>query len=121
MENPAPPPEDIARILGPNEKVQLYIKEKIYHPKFSIDSLVITNERIILRHPHAMALKTDFTDYSYSDIAGVSMDKGIRYHKGEHREIPGAVLDRQCQRGSCRSSSGCGPGGPTGTAGQDSG
>jgi len=77
MENPAPPPEDITRILGPNEKVQLYIKEKIYHPKFSIDSLVITNERIILRHPHAMALKTDFTDYSYSDVASVSMDKGL--------------------------------------------
>ncbi|MGD0818845.1 MAG: PH domain-containing protein [Methanomassiliicoccales archaeon] len=71
------PPEDIARILGPNKRVQLYIKEKIYHPQFSIDSLVITNERIILRHPHALALKTDFTDYSYSDIAGVSMDKGI--------------------------------------------
>ena len=71
------PPEDIARILGPNEKVQLYIKEKIYHPQFSIDSLVITNERIILRHPHALRMKREYTDYSYSDIAGVTMEKGM--------------------------------------------
>jgi Bacterial PH domain len=71
------PPEDIKRILGPNEKIELYIKEKIYHPQFSIDSLVITNERIILRHPHALRMKRDYTDYSYSDIAGVTMDKGM--------------------------------------------
>ena len=71
------PPEDIKRILGPNEKVELYIKEKIYHPQFSIDSLVITNERIILRHPHALRMKRDYTDYSYSDIAGVTMEKGM--------------------------------------------
>jgi hypothetical protein len=71
------PPEDIKRILGPNEKVELYIKEKIYHPQFSIDSLVITNERIILRHPHALRMKREYTDYSYSDIAGVTMEKGM--------------------------------------------
>jgi hypothetical protein len=71
------PPEDIARILGPNEKVELYIKEKIYHPQISIDSLVVTNERIILRHPHAMRMKREYTDYSYSDIEAVTMEKGM--------------------------------------------
>ena len=70
-------PEEIKNILGPNEKVELYIKEKIYHPQINIDSLIITNERIILRHPHAVRLKRDYTDYSYSDIAGVTLDKGI--------------------------------------------
>ena len=25
-------PDDIGKILGPNEKVELYIKQKIYHP-----------------------------------------------------------------------------------------
>jgi hypothetical protein len=34
-------PEDIQKILGPNEKVEHYIKEKIYHPKINIDSLVL--------------------------------------------------------------------------------
>jgi Bacterial PH domain len=70
-------PEDIQKILGPNEKVALYIKEKIYHPKINIDSLVVTNERVILRHPHALGLKKDYTDYSYSETAGVELEKGV--------------------------------------------
>jgi hypothetical protein len=70
-------PEDIKHILGPKETVGLYIKEKVYHPTVSIDSVVITNDRIILRHPHALAMKRDYTDYSYSDIEGVEMEKGL--------------------------------------------
>jgi hypothetical protein len=70
-------PDDIKKILGPNEKVELYIKDKIYHPKLNIDSVVVTNERIILRHPHAAGLKKDYTDISYSDVEGVELDKKI--------------------------------------------
>ena len=70
-------PDDLQRILGPNEQPQLYIAQKIYHPKISIDSVLITNERIILRHPHAMGLKKDFTDYNYQDVANVVLDKGF--------------------------------------------
>jgi len=70
-------PDDIAKILGPNEKVELYIKQKIYHPQINIDSVVFTNERMILRHPHALGLKKDYTDYNYRDIANVVLDKGI--------------------------------------------
>ena len=70
-------PEDLKRILGPNEQVELYISQKIYHPTINVDSVVITNERIILRHPHALGLKKDFTDYSYQDIANAVLDKGV--------------------------------------------
>ena len=70
-------PEDIAKILGPNEKVELYIKQKIYHPQINIDSVVLTNERMILRHPHALRLKKDYTDYNYRDISNVVLEKGI--------------------------------------------
>ena len=70
-------PEDIAKILGPNEQVELYIKQKIYHPKINIDSVVITNERIILRHPHTLGLRKDYTDFNYQDIANVVLDKGL--------------------------------------------
>jgi hypothetical protein len=70
-------PDDIKNILGPNEKVELYVKEKIYHHQINIDSLIITDQRIIPRHPHALGLKKDYTDYSYSGIAGVLLDKGI--------------------------------------------
>ncbi len=70
-------PDDVKRIMGPNEKVELYIQQKIYHPKINIDSVVLTNERIILRHPHALRLKKDYTDYSYRDISNVVLDKGV--------------------------------------------
>jgi len=72
-----PVPSDITKILGPNEQVQLFIKEKIYHPKINVDSVVLTNQRIILRHPHALGMKKDYTDYSYADIANAIFDKGI--------------------------------------------
>jgi hypothetical protein len=70
-------PEDLKNILGPNETVEIYIRQKIYHPKIDIDSVVITSERIILRHPHAFGLKKDYTDFKYRDIANVTIDKGI--------------------------------------------
>jgi len=73
----APFPDDLQKILSPNEQAQLYIAQKIYHPKISIDSVLITNQRIILRHPHAMGLKKDYTDYNYQDIVNVVMDKGF--------------------------------------------
>jgi hypothetical protein len=70
-------PEDLKEILGPNERLELYIRQKIYHPKINIDSVVITNERIVLRHPHALGLKKDYTDFNYQDIANVVLDKGL--------------------------------------------
>lgn len=70
-------PDDLQKILGPNEQAQLYIAQKIYHPKISVDSVLITNLRVILRHPHAMGLKKDYTDYSYRDVTNVTLDKGL--------------------------------------------
>ena len=70
-------PDDLKNILGSNEKVELFIQEKIYHPRINIESVIVTNERIILRHPHALNLKKDYTDYSYRDIINVKLDKGI--------------------------------------------
>jgi hypothetical protein len=71
------PPEDLKNILGPNEQVEVYIKQKIYHPKINVDSVVITNERIILRHPRDLGLKKDYTDFNFQDISNVVLDKGI--------------------------------------------
>jgi len=70
-------PSDLKNLLGPDEKLEVYIQQKIYHPKINIDSVVITNQRIILRHPHALGLKKDYTDYNYKDVANVVLDKGI--------------------------------------------
>ncbi len=65
------------RLLGPNEQVQLYIKQKIYHPKLNVESVVLTTQRIILRHPRDLGLKKDYTDYSYTDVANAILDKGM--------------------------------------------
>ena len=70
-------PNDVSKLLGPNEHVELYIKQKIYHPTIKVDSVILTNERIILRHPYDLGLKKDYIDYSYSDIANVVMNKGM--------------------------------------------
>jgi hypothetical protein len=70
-------PSDISRILGPGEQVELFIQQKIYHPKINIDSVVLTSQRIILRHPHDLGLKKDFTDFNYTDVANAILDKGI--------------------------------------------
>jgi hypothetical protein len=70
-------PDDLTKILGSNERVELYIKQKIYHPKFNVDSVVVTNERIILRHPRAIGLKKDYTDFNYKDISNAVLEKGI--------------------------------------------
>jgi len=70
-------PDDLKNILGSNETVELYIPEKIYHPRINIESVIVTNERIILRHPHALNLKKDYTDYSYRDVLNVKLDRGI--------------------------------------------
>ncbi len=70
-------PDDLKTVLGPNEQPQLYIRQKIYHPKINVDSVVITNERIILRHPHALRLKKDYTDFNYQDVSNVLLEKGI--------------------------------------------
>jgi hypothetical protein len=70
-------PSDLKSLLSPDEKVEVYIRQKIYHPQINIDSVVITNERVILRHPHALGLKKDYTDFNYRDIANVVLDKGI--------------------------------------------
>ncbi len=70
-------PDNIGDILSKDEKVELYIKQRIYRPKINIDSVVITNERIILIHPHALRLKKDYTDFNYRDIANVVLEKGV--------------------------------------------
>lgn len=70
-------PEDLMGILGSNERIEIYLKQKFYHLKLDIDSIAITNERIILRHPHALGLKKNYTDYNYNDLENVTIEKGV--------------------------------------------
>ena len=64
-------------MMGPNERVELYIKKKIYHPAINIDSFVVTNTRVIFRHPYTLATRKNYSDYPYTDFDSVKLDKGI--------------------------------------------
>jgi Bacterial PH domain len=70
-------PNDLHRILGPDERVLMHIRQKIYHKKLTIESITITNERIILRHPHAAKSGEGYTAYSYHDISDVALERGV--------------------------------------------
>jgi len=50
-------PDDLKSVIGSSEKVEFNAKQKIRHPNINVDSAVVTNERVILRHPHALVLK----------------------------------------------------------------
>ena len=70
-------PDDLKHILGPSEQVQYYIRQKIYHPKINIDSVLITNERVFNRHPHARRLMKNYTEFNFQDMSNVVLEKGL--------------------------------------------
>ncbi len=69
-------PSDLEKLLDADEQVSLYLKQKEYHPAINLESVAITNKRVILRHPSMLTIKKSYTDYSYADILNVSIDKG---------------------------------------------
>ena len=69
-------PDDVAKLLDPEERVLLHIKQKKYRPAINVESVTITSKRVILRKPAMMRIKKTFVDYSYADMLNVVMDKG---------------------------------------------
>jgi hypothetical protein len=69
-------PSDLLKLLDPGENVLLYMKQKKYHPAIDLESIAVTDRRIVLRRPSMLTIKKSYTDYSYADIVNVSIDKG---------------------------------------------
>lgn len=69
-------PSDLLKLLDQDEKLLLYMKQKKYHPAINIESVSVTDKRIIFRKPSMLTIKKSFTDYSYADIVNVTIDKG---------------------------------------------
>jgi len=69
-------PSDLRKLLDQDEEMLLYIKQKKYHPAINIESIAITNKRVIFRKPSMVGIKKSYTDYSYADILNVTIDKG---------------------------------------------
>lgn len=69
-------PSDIRKLLDGDEHVSLYMKQKKYHPAIHLESIAVTNKRVIFRKPSMLHVKKSYTDYSYADILNVTIDKG---------------------------------------------
>ncbi len=69
-------PSDISKMLDADEKVILYMKQKKYHPAIHLESIAVTDKRIIFRKPSMLHLKKTYTDYSFADILNVTINKG---------------------------------------------
>ena len=69
-------PDVVLSLLADDEKALLSIKQKKYRPNINIESVTITNKRLILRKPSMLRIKRTFVDYFCSDIFNVILDKG---------------------------------------------
>jgi hypothetical protein len=69
-------PSDIEKLLDPDEQVLSYMKQKKYHPAIHIESVAITDRRVIFLKPSMLRIKKRYTDYSFADILNVTIDKG---------------------------------------------
>lgn len=69
-------PSDLLKLLDQEEKLLLYMKQKKYHPVINIESVAITDKRVIFRKPSMLTIKKSYTDYSYADILNVTIEKG---------------------------------------------
>lgn len=70
----------IDKMLGEGEQIILSATQSRVMPGGSHttpDDIYVTNRRVILRNPRALGLKTDITDFSYTDLANVVMHKGM--------------------------------------------
>jgi hypothetical protein len=69
-------PDDVMALLAEDERALFNIKQKKYRPSINIDTVTITNKRVILRKPSMLRIKKTYVDYYYSDIVNVILDKG---------------------------------------------
>ena len=69
-------PDDVLPLMAQDEKALFSIKQRKYRPTINIETVTITNKRLILRKPSMLRIKKTFVDYFYSDIANVVLNKG---------------------------------------------
>jgi hypothetical protein len=67
---------EIQKMMGPRETMVLFIDSQ-KHQETTIDTLAITNERIIIGRHNALTEKLEFTTHNYPDITGVGVEKGF--------------------------------------------
>jgi len=67
-------PEDVRSILNPGEKILFAVKQSL---DVLPEMIFVTNRRLIFRKSSALGLKKTVTDYPYSDIVNITVDRGL--------------------------------------------
>ncbi len=71
-------PEEVQEILESDEKVLYGVQQAGLGGKITgLESVFITNKRVIKMKPKTLGLRADIEDYLYKDMANVKLDKGI--------------------------------------------
>lgn len=67
-------PEDVRSILNPGEKILFAVKQSL---DVLPEMIFVTNKRLVFRKSSALGLKKTVTDYPYSDIVNITIDRGL--------------------------------------------
>ncbi len=71
-------PEEVKEILESDEKVSYGVQQAGLGGKITgLESVFVTNRRVIKMKPKTLGLRADIEDYLYKDMANVKLDKGI--------------------------------------------
>jgi hypothetical protein len=71
-------PEEIKCVLDANENVLLAVQQAGLGGKtMGLESIFVTDKRVIKMTPKTLGLRSDVTDFNYKDMANVKLDKGI--------------------------------------------
>lgn len=71
-------PNEIERVLDAYENVLLAFQQAGFGGKITgLESIFITEKRIMKLTPKTLGLRADVTDYHYKDMANVKLDKGM--------------------------------------------
>jgi hypothetical protein len=71
-------PEEIKKILESDEKVLYGVQQAGLGGKIAgLESIFVTNKRVIKMKPKTLGLRADIEDYLYKDMSNVKLNKGI--------------------------------------------
>ena len=70
-------PEDVSKILEPDEKVMLAAQQARSTNLINPDTIFVTTQRLLIRKPTSLGLRKNIEDYRFADIANVKLHKGI--------------------------------------------
>jgi hypothetical protein len=72
-------PNEVKNILVSNERVLGVIQQSRWRSPINPDTIVATDQRLILCKPSSLGLKKQIEDFRYQDMANFKVNKGILF------------------------------------------